>query len=81
MLFRSKDNDYKNEISFDWIMTQDGTNKIKITNAGQTEIHITGMFQKNTDPLLFTYHLMVITAGVVIIGFSAAFSVRKPKGF
>ena len=76
-----KDNDYKNEISFDWIMTEDGTNKIKITNAGQTEIHITGIFQKNTDPLLFTYHLMVITAGVVIIGFSAAFSVRKPKGF
>lgn len=76
-----KDEDFKNEITFDWYVLQEGTNTIKITNAGQTELHITGTFQKNTDPLLFTYHFMVITAGIVIIGFSAAFSVRKPKGF
>lgn len=76
-----KDEDFKNEITFDWYVLQEGTNKIVITNAGQTELHVVGTFQKNTDPLLFTYHLMVITAGVVIIGFSAAFSVRKPKGF
>ncbi|MBM3904624.1 MAG: hypothetical protein FJ357_05790 [Thaumarchaeota archaeon] len=76
-----KDEDFKNEITFDWYVLQEGTNTIKITNAGQTELHITGAFQKNTDPLLFTYHFMVITAGIVIIGFSAAFSVRKPKGF
>jgi len=76
-----KDEDFKNEITFDWYVLQEGTNTIKITNAGQTELHVVGKFQKNTDPLLFTYHFMVITAGVVIIGFSAAFSVRKPKGF
>lgn len=76
-----KDEDFKNEITFDWYVLQEGTNKIVITNAGQTELHVVGTFQKNTDPLLFTYHFMVITAGVVIIGFSAAFSVRKPKGF
>lgn len=76
-----KDEDFKNEITFDWYVLQEGTNTIKITNAGQTELHITGTFQKNTDPLLFTYHFMVITAGIVIIGFSAAFTVRKPKGF
>ncbi|MDG7050203.1 MAG: hypothetical protein JRZ94_03265 [Nitrososphaerota archaeon] len=76
-----KDEDFKNEITFDWYVLQEGTNKIVITNAGQTELHVVGTFQKNTDPLLFTYHFMVITAGIVIIGFSAAFSVRKPKGF
>jgi hypothetical protein len=76
-----KDEDFKNEITFDWYVLQEGTNTIKITNAGQTELHVVGTFQKNTDPLLFTYHFMVITAGIVIIGFSAAFSVRKPKGF
>ena len=76
-----KDEDFKNEITFDWYVLQEGTNKIVITNAGQTELHVVGTFQKNTDPLLFTYHFMVITAGVVIIGFSAAFTVRKPKGF
>ncbi|WP_100183169.1 hypothetical protein [Candidatus Nitrosotenuis aquarius] len=76
-----KDEDFKNEITFDWYVLQEGTNTIKITNVGQTELQVTGTFQKNTDPLLFTYHFMVITAGIVIIGFSAAFSVRKPKGF
>jgi hypothetical protein len=76
-----KDEEFKNEITFDWYVLQEGTNKIVITNAGQTELHVVGTFQKNTDPLLFTYHFMVITAGIVIIGFSAAFSVRKPKGF
>lgn len=76
-----KDEEFKNEITFDWYVLQEGTNRIVITNAGQTELHVVGAFQKNTDPLLFTYHFMVITAGIVIIGFSAAFSVRKPKGF
>lgn len=76
-----KDEEFKNEITFDWYVLQEGTNRIVITNAGQTELHIVGTFQKNTDSLLFTYHFMVITAGIVIIGFSAAFSVRKPKGF
>lgn len=76
-----KDGEFKNEITFDWYVLQEGTNRIVITNVGQTELHVIGTFQKNTDPLLFTYHFMVITAGIVIIGFSAAFSVRKPKGF
>jgi len=33
------------------------------------------------DPIQITYHIMVIIGGVVILGFSAGFSVRKPKGF
>lgn len=76
-----QDADFKNEILFDWFILNDGQTKIEITNAGQTELRVVGSFQKNTDPILFTYHFMVITAGIVIIGFSAAFSVRKPKGF
>ncbi|MFM8658821.1 MAG: hypothetical protein ACKOCQ_02650 [Candidatus Nitrosotenuis sp.] len=76
-----KDADFKKQILFDWVILRDGNTKIVITNQGQSELQVTGTFQKNTDPLLFTYHFMVITAGVVIIGFSAAFSVRKPKGF
>lgn len=76
-----KDEDFKNEITFDWYVLQEGVNRIEIKNTGSSELKITGQFSKNTDPLLFTYHIMVITAGIVIIGFSAAFSVRKPKGF
>lgn len=76
-----KDEDYKNEILFDWFMLEEGTNKIAIQNTGQTELSVNGAFERNTDPILFTYHIMVMTAGVVIIGFSAGFSIRKPKGF
>jgi hypothetical protein len=76
-----KDEDFKNEITFDWFVLVDGENRIKVQNIGSTELTVEGVFQKDTDPILFTYHIMVITAGVVIIGFSAGFSVRKPKGF
>lgn len=76
-----EDNNFKKEIAFDWFVLREGTNRIAIQNTGQSELEVTGTFEKNTDPILFTYHIMVLTAGVVIIGFSAAFSARKPKGF
>ncbi len=76
-----KDEDFKNEITFDWYVLAEGTNRIAIQNTGQSELSVVGTFEKNTDPILFTYHIMVLTAGVVIIGFSAGFSIRKPKGF
>jgi hypothetical protein len=76
-----KDEDFKNEITFDWYVLAEGTNRISIQNTGQSELNVMGAFEKNTDPILFTYHIMVLTAGVVIIGFSAGFSIRKPKGF
>jgi hypothetical protein len=75
------DNDFKKTVSFDWVMLADGTNKITIQNKGSSQLQIDGAFQRHTDPILYTYHIMVITAGVVIIGFSAGFSARKPKGF
>ncbi|HET8720098.1 MAG TPA: hypothetical protein VFM64_03785 [Candidatus Nitrosotenuis sp.] len=76
-----KDEDFKKEITFDWYVLTDGTNRINVQNKGGSELQVTGTFEKNTDPILFTYHIMVLTAGVVIIGFSAGFTVRKPKGF
>lgn len=76
-----KDESFKNEITFDWFVLQDGINRIVIQNTGESELHVVGAFERNTEAILFTYHIMVITAGVVIIGFSAVFSIRKPKGF
>lgn len=76
-----KDEDFKKEITFDWYVLQEGTNRITIQNMGQSTLDVKGTFEKETDPILFTYHIMVITAGIVIIGFSAGFSIRKPKGF
>lgn len=76
-----KDENFKNEITFDWFVLEEGTNKIVIQNTGSNELEVKGTFERNTEAILFTYHIMVITAGVVIIGFSAGFSIRKPKGF
>ncbi len=73
--------DYNKELSIQWTHLIDGDSRVKIQNTGDSELRITGTFQFLTDPILITYHIVVITAGVIIIGFSAGFSIRKPRGF
>jgi len=73
--------DYKNELSLEWVHLVDGESQLKIQNTGDSELRINGTLQFLSDPILITYHIVVITAGVIIIGFSAGFSIRKPRGF
>ena len=75
------DNSYKDEATFSWTNTVSGENVIQIQNTGQSEFNISGTFELSRDPLFITYHILVIIAGIVVIGFSAAFTVRKPRGF
>ena len=75
------DDSYKDEATFSWTNTVSGGNVIQIQNTGQSEFNISGTFELSRDPLFLTYHILVIIAGIVVIGFSAAFSVRKPRGF
>jgi len=75
------DNSYKNEADISWVNTIAGENIIKIQNTGNSELNATGALEKSRDPLFLTYHILVIIAGIVVIGFSAAFTVRKPRGF
>lgn len=76
---------FKNRIDepliLDWVHLADGETKIKIQNTGNSELTITGVLIRSSDPVWFTYDLMVITSGMVIIGFSMGFTLRKPKGF
>jgi hypothetical protein len=72
---------YKDELVLDWTHLEDGETKILVQNTGNTELSITGELIRNSDPLWFTYDLMVVISGVVIIGFSMGFTLRKPKGF
>lgn len=76
-----KDEDFKKEITFDWYVLQEGVNKIVITNTGQSELKFNYEFNRYGDYLILTHNIILITTAVIIIGFSAAFSVRKPKGF
>ena len=75
------DDSYKNKADISWVNTISGENVIKIQNTGQSELNAKGALKKSQDPLFLTYHLLVIIAGIVVIGFSAAFTVRKPRGF
>lgn len=72
---------YKNEKLIEWVHSESGESKIKIQNTGNKELQITGVLIKSYDPIWFTYDLMVIISGMVIIGFSMGFTLRKPKGF
>lgn len=75
------DDDFKNKISFDWFSLVNGKHFINITNTGGSVLHVTGKLQAVTNPMIFTSHLVVISSGVLIIGISAVFSIRRPKGF
>jgi len=72
---------YKNELKLNWVHVQDGETKIQIQNTGNTELEITGVITTSYKPEIFTLDLMVMITGMVIIGFSMGFTLRKPKGF
>ena len=72
---------YKDEKKLEWTHLADGESKIQIQNTGNKELSITGVLIRSSDPIWFTYDVMVIISGMVIIGFSMGFTLRKPKGF
>ena len=69
------------EVILDWIHLKDGITTINLQNTGSSELKVDATLEITTDPILFTYHIIVITSGMVIIGFSMGFTLRKPKGF
>ena len=75
------DQSIKGKATFSWTNLTPGETIIQIQNTGNSEFNVSGTFELQRDPLFFTYSILVIVAGIVIIGFSAGFSVRKPKGF
>jgi len=75
------DASFKDKASFSWISINSGETMIMIQNTGDSEFTENYRFELEQDPLFFTYSILVIIAGVVIIGFSAGFSAKKPKGF
>ncbi len=76
-----KEEDHSKELSVQWVHLVDGESTLRLQNTGSSDLNAKGYFTILTDPIQITYHILVITAGVIIIGFSAGFSVRKPRGF
>ena len=80
-LSNNVDASFKDKASFSWTSTTSGQTLITIQNTGDSEFTEEYKFELARDPLFFTYSILVIIAGVVVIGFSAGFSAKKPKGF
>ena len=72
---------YKDELKLDWIHLKDGETIIQIQNTGNTELEITGVITTSYKPEIITLDFMVLITGVLVIGFSMGFTLRKPKGF
>lgn len=73
--------DHKNNVDIEWVHLVEGRSILKIRNTGDSELHVTGTLQALTDPMQIIFHVVVIISGIVILGFSSAFSMRKPSGF
>jgi len=72
---------FKGKANLSWTSADSGETIIVIQNTGESEFTEDYRFELERDPLFFTYSILVIIAGIVIIGFSAGFSAKKPKGF
>ena len=73
--------DFKKEISFEWYSLEDGQHKIEVTNTGDSKVRVFGTLEFTSNPIEFAKHMLPIISGIIIIGISAVFTVRKPRGF
>lgn len=72
---------FNKEINLDWYSLKDGQHRIEVTNLGDSNVQVFGTLEFITNPIEFAKHMLPIISGIVIIGISAVFTVRKPRGF
>jgi hypothetical protein len=72
---------YKKELVLDWTHVKEGQTIIVVQNTGASELEIIANTNQTPNPFGITFDFMVITSGVIILGFSLGFTLRKPKGF
>ncbi len=69
------------EVTLDWTHLKDGVTVINLQNTGSSELKVDATLQVTVDPILSTHHVVLAISGMIIIGFSMGFTLRKPKGF
>ena len=72
---------FKKEVKLDWYSLKDGQNRIEVTNTGDSNVQVSGTLEFISNPIEFAKHMLPIISGIIIIGISAVFTVRKPRGF
>lgn len=75
------DKDFKKEGNLEWVGVKAGEHRIEITNIGDSVVHLTGTLEFLSNPIEFAKHMLPIISGIIIIGISAVFTVKKPRGF
>lgn len=75
------DEDFKKEVSFDWYSLEDGQHRIEVKNTGDSDVRVFGTLEFLSNPIEYAKHMLPIISGIIIIGISAVFTVRKPRGF
>jgi len=73
------ESDHENDVSLNWVHLEDGESILKIQNTADSEIQVTGTIEELLDPIQRAIRVLVIIAGIVIVGFSSAFSLEKPQ--
>ena len=71
--------DLKNELSLHWVHLKDGESILKIQNTADSEMRVKGTMQAFLDPIQIIFRVLIIIPGIIIVGFSSAFSVRKSQ--
>ena len=71
----------KNELKLEWAHVESGFTKILMKNTGDSDLEITAVTKQTPNPFGFTFDVMVVITGIIIIGMSMGFTMRKPKGF
>ena len=72
---------FKNKVNLDWYGVEDGSHRIEVTNTGDSEVRVFGTLEFISNQIEFAKHMLPIISGIIIIGISAVFTVRKPRGF
>jgi len=75
------DETFKKEVNLDWYGVEDGSHRIEVTNTGDSDLRVSGTLEFISNPIEFAKHMLPIISGIIIIGISAVFTVRKPRGF
>lgn len=75
------DKTFQNETNLDWTGLEEAQHRIEIVNTGNSDVLVSGTLEFTSNPLEFAKHMLPIISGIIIIGISAVFTVRKPRGF
>ena len=71
------DEQFKNELSIEWVHLVDGKSSLEIQNTSESELKIEGYFTRLADPIQITFDFLVIIIGVIVLGTSIGFKIRK----